>query len=58
MAKSDWQSKRRRFLQSLGTGAGAALFAHRGLFAEALELKATASTAEGPFYLDQDALGH
>ena len=46
-------SARREFLRSLGAGAGMALFATRGLFAEALTLKPTASTTEGPFYPDK-----
>jgi protocatechuate 3,4-dioxygenase beta subunit len=44
---------RRRFLQSLGAGAGAALFTTPGLFAETLSLAPTAPTAEGPFYPDK-----
>lgn len=44
---------RRQFLQTLGAGSALALFTRRGLFAEALELKPTASTTEGPFYPDK-----
>jgi protocatechuate 3,4-dioxygenase beta subunit len=44
---------RRQFLQTLGASGALALFTHRGLFAEALALKLTASTAEGPFYPDK-----
>jgi protocatechuate 3,4-dioxygenase beta subunit len=44
-------STRRRFLHSLGAGAGIALFTTPGLFAETL--KPTASTTEGPFYPDK-----
>lgn len=46
-------SARRQFLQTLGAGAGLTLFTRRGLFAEALALKPTASTTEGPFYPDK-----
>ena len=46
-------STRRRFLQTLGAGAGLALFSRRGLFAEALSLQPTATTTEGPFYPDK-----
>ncbi len=44
---------RRRFLRTLGATGTLALFTRRGLFAEALDLKATASTTEGPFYPDK-----
>ena len=44
---------RRQFLQALGTGGALALFTQRGLFAEALELRPTATTTEGPFYPDK-----
>jgi len=44
---------RRQILRTLGTGGALALFTRRGLFAEALELKPTASTTEGPFYPDK-----
>src|SRR4030095_15905241 len=44
---------RRQFLQSLGAGGALALFTQRGLFAEALELRPTATTTEGPFYPDK-----
>jgi protocatechuate 3,4-dioxygenase beta subunit len=50
MASTD-SSARRRFLQSLGAGAGMLLFTTPGLYAETL--KATASTTEGPFYPDK-----
>ena len=50
MASHDSSAARRRFLQNLGVGAGAALFTTPGLFAETLKLKTTASTTEGPFY--------
>src|SRR5688572_12298556 len=53
MSKSDLFSARRQFLRSLGAGAGMALFETRGLFAQALTLKLTASTTEGPFYPDK-----
>ena len=53
MSKSDAFSARRRFLQSLGATAGLALFDTCGLFAQALTLKMTASTTEGPFYPDK-----
>ena len=53
MSKSDPFSARRQFLRSLGAGAGMALFETRGLFAQALTLKPTASTTEGPFYPDK-----
>jgi protocatechuate 3,4-dioxygenase beta subunit len=53
MSKSDLFSARRQFLKSLGAGAGLALFDTRGLFAEALALKSTASMTEGPFYPDR-----
>jgi protocatechuate 3,4-dioxygenase, beta subunit len=43
---------RRQFLQALGAGGALALFRQRGLFAEALELRPTATTTEGPFYPD------
>jgi protocatechuate 3,4-dioxygenase beta subunit len=46
-------SARRQFLRSLGVGAGMAMFTRRGLFAETLRLKPTASTTEGPFYPDK-----
>jgi protocatechuate 3,4-dioxygenase, beta subunit len=46
-------SARRRFLQTLGAGAGLASFSRRGLFAEALSLQPTATTTEGPFYPDK-----
>ena len=51
--KNDRFSPRRQFLQTLGAGAGLALFSRRGLFAEMLALKPTASTTEGPFYPDK-----
>ena len=41
---------RRQVLQTLGASGALALFTRRGLFAEALALKPTASTTEGPFY--------
>ncbi len=44
---------RRQFLQALGAGGALTLFTQRGLFAEALELRPTASTTEGPFYPDK-----
>jgi len=44
---------RRQFLQTAGASGALALFLRRGLFAEALELKPTASTTEGPFYPDK-----
>ena len=44
---------RRQFLGTLGASGALALFTRRGLFAEALELKPTASTTEGPFYPDK-----
>jgi protocatechuate 3,4-dioxygenase, beta subunit len=44
---------RRHFLQTLGAGGALALFTQRGLFAEALELRPTATTTEGPFYPDK-----
>src|SRR5919106_366838 len=44
---------RRQFLRTLGATGALALFTRRGLFAEALELKPTASTTEGPFYPDK-----
>src|SRR5947208_3608341 len=47
----DSLTARRRFLQSLGAGAGMALFTTPGLYAETL--KVTASTTEGPFYPDK-----
>jgi protocatechuate 3,4-dioxygenase beta subunit len=53
MPRNDSFAARRRFLQSLGAGAGMALFTRRGLFAETLKLKPTASTTEGPFYPDK-----
>ena len=53
MSKNDPFSARRRFLRSLGASAGLALFDTRGLFAQALALKPTASTTEGPFYPDK-----
>lgn len=53
MSKSDLSSERRRFLRSLGASAGLVLFDTRGLFAQALTLKHTASTTEGPFYPDK-----
>ena len=51
MPNSHSFSARRRFLQSLGAGAGMALFTTPGLFAETL--KTTAPTTEGPFYPDK-----
>ena len=51
MPWNDPAATRRRFLQSLGAGAGMALFTTPGLFAETL--KPTASTTEGPFYPDK-----
>jgi protocatechuate 3,4-dioxygenase, beta subunit len=51
MPWNDSSATRRRFLQSLGAGAGMALFTTPGLFAETL--KPTASTTEGPFYPDK-----
>ena len=51
MAKNDQVPARRRFLQTLGAGAGLALYTTPGLFAETL--KPTASTTEGPFYPDK-----
>jgi protocatechuate 3,4-dioxygenase, beta subunit len=53
MLRSNRSSARREFLRSLGAGAGLALFTRRGLFAETLKLKPTASTGEGPFYPDK-----
>src|SRR5215204_1204440 len=44
---------RRQFLRRLAASSSLALFTRRGLFAEALELKPTASTTEGPFYPDK-----
>jgi protocatechuate 3,4-dioxygenase beta subunit len=44
---------RRQFLRTLGASGALALFTRRGLFAEALELKPTVSTTEGPFYPDK-----
>jgi protocatechuate 3,4-dioxygenase, beta subunit len=44
---------RRQFLGTLGASGALALFTRRGLFAEALKLKPTASTTEGPFYPDK-----
>ena len=44
---------RRQFLQTAAASGALALFLRRGLFAEALELKPTASTTEGPFYPDK-----
>jgi len=51
MLKNDQVPARRRFLQTLGIGAGMALYTTPGLFAETL--KPTASTTEGPFYPDK-----
>ena len=51
MARNDSSTARRRFLQSLGAGAGMALFTTPGLFAQTLT--ETASTTEGPFYPDK-----
>ncbi len=53
MSRHDLSSERRRFLRSLGASAGLAFFDTRGLFAQALTLKQTASTTEGPFYPDK-----
>ena len=53
MSNSDLFSARRQFLKSLGASAGMALFDTRGLFAQALTVKPTASTTEGPFYPDK-----
>ena len=53
MPRNDPFFARRRFLQSLGAGAGMALFTTRGMYAETLNLKPTASTTEGPFYPDK-----
>jgi protocatechuate 3,4-dioxygenase beta subunit len=53
MSKSDLFPARRQFLRSLGASAGIALFDTPGLFAQALTLKMTASTTEGPFYPDR-----
>jgi protocatechuate 3,4-dioxygenase beta subunit len=44
---------RRRFLHRLGAASGMALFTTRGLFAETLTLRPTASTTEGPYYPDK-----
>jgi len=44
-------STRRRFLEGLTIGTAA--FAARGVFAEALSLRTTAPTTEGPFYPDK-----
>ena len=44
---------RRKFLRTLGASGALAPFTRRGLFAEALELKPTASATEGPFYPDK-----
>jgi hypothetical protein len=46
-------SARRKFLGTLGASGALALFTKRGLFAEALALRPTASTTEGPFYPDK-----
>jgi protocatechuate 3,4-dioxygenase beta subunit len=46
-------SARRKFLGTLGASGALALFTQRGLFAEALALRPTASTTEGPFYPDK-----
>src|SRR5215470_4972300 len=53
MLKNDPFSARRQFLRRLGAGAGMAMFTTRGLFAETMKLKPTASTTEGPFYPDK-----
>jgi protocatechuate 3,4-dioxygenase, beta subunit len=53
MPRDDLFSARRQFLRSLGASAGVALFDMPGLFAQALTLKPTASTTEGPFYPDR-----
>ena len=44
---------RRHVLHTLGASGALALFTRRGAFAEALELRPTASTTEGPFYPDK-----
>ena len=44
---------RRKFLRTLGAIGTLAPFTRRGLFPEALELKPTASAAEGPIYPDK-----
>jgi protocatechuate 3,4-dioxygenase beta subunit len=51
MPRNESSATRRRFLQTLGVGAGMAYFTTPGLFAETL--KPTASTTEGPFYPDK-----
>jgi len=51
MLRNDRVTARRRFLQTLGAGAGMAFYTTPGLFAETL--KPTASTTEGPFYPDK-----
>jgi protocatechuate 3,4-dioxygenase, beta subunit len=53
MSKRDLCSARRQSLRSFGARAEMVLFDTRGLFAEALTPKPTASATEGPFYPDK-----